>query len=75
MFSPCFVIAVLSVLSSFSIISLCKRELVALLCLLSCFFLTVFVLCLFLMVPRVGLWSMIVAFPGHMHLPFLFFFS
>ena len=30
----------------------------------------VFVLCLFLVVPCIGLWSLIVAFPGHTYLPF-----
>ena len=28
------------------------------------------VLCLFLMVPWVGMWSLIVAFPGHTHMFF-----
>ena len=59
-----------SVLSSFAIILLRKTELVALLKLCPCCRVTVSVLCLFLAVPWVGLWSVIVAFPGHTHLLF-----
>ena len=58
--------AELTVLSSFAIISLRMRELVA----LFVFLLSFDYKCLFLAVPWVGLWSMIVAFPGHTHLLF-----
>ena len=47
-----------------------KRGLVALLCLSSWCLVTVFVLCLFLTVPGVGLHSVIVVFPDHTHLLF-----
>ena len=63
-----FCYAVLIVISSFTITSLSKRELVALL-LPSCCHMAVFVLCLFLTVPWVGLQCvivcLIVAFPVH----------
>ena len=59
MFGPCFV-----VLSSFAIIALRKRELVALFYSCSCCCVTISGLGLFLAVPWVGLWSVIVAFPG-----------
>ena len=61
-----FCYAVLCVLSSFVIISLGKRELVALLY----SHVVVVALCLFLTVPWVGLQCVIVAFPGHTHLLF-----
>ena len=54
-FSPCFGNVVFSVLSSFAIISLRKRELVALLKLSTCCHVAVMDLCLFFMVPWVGL--------------------
>ena len=50
------------VLSSLENILLRKRELVALLCVVA-----VCVLCLFLRVLWVGLWSVIAALPGHTH--------
>ena len=62
--------AVLCVFSSFVIISVRKRELVALLLLCSKCHVSVIVLWLFLLVPRVGMWYVIVAFPGHTHLLF-----
>ena len=45
-----------------------ERELVALLYLCSCCHVTISFLCLFFAVSWVGLWSVIVAFPGHTHL-------
>ena len=48
--------ALAGALSSFAIISLRKRELVALLLLCSCSHVAVSVLCLFFVVPWVGLW-------------------
>ena len=64
--------AVLCVRSSFAIIPLGKGELVVLLLLSSgCYmYAAVIVLCLFLVVPWVCLWCVIVAFPGHSHLRF-----
>ena len=53
---------VLSVVSSFEIISMRKRELVAFL-----YHVTVSILCLFLTVPWVGMQCVIVVFPGHTH--------
>ena len=55
--------SVLTVLSSFAIISLKS-------CFILCFCnqLTVSVLCLFLVAPWVGLWYVIMAFPDHTHL-------
>ena len=50
----------------FSIISPKKRQLVGLLCVLSA--VCLFVFCLFLMVPWLGMWYVIVAFSGHTHL-------
>ena len=55
--------------SSFAIISMGKRELVALLCLSS--WCLVIVVWLFLMLPRVCLQLVIVVFPDHTHLLFL----
>ena len=49
-------------LSSFAILSLGKRELVAFWC-----HVTVSILGLFLTVPCIGLQCVIVAFPGHTH--------
>ena len=62
-----FCFAVLCVLSSFTIISLGKRELVALLLLSSLCLVTDFVLCLFLMLLWVGLQFLTLAVPGHTH--------
>ena len=62
---PCNVNVVLSVLSSFAIILLRKREMVARIWLSSCCHLTACVLCLFLLVPWVNLWSVFVVVPGH----------
>ena len=56
--------ALLSTLSSFVIVSLRKRELAALFKLCFCCHVAVSVLCFFTMVLWVGLWSVIVAFPG-----------
>ena len=65
MFGPCFL-----VLSSFAIISLRKRELVALLYSCSCCRVTISVLSPFYAVPWVGLWSVIAAFPGQTYMRF-----
>ena len=62
---------VLSVLSSFEIISPRKRELVALLYLFPRCHVAVSVLCLFLTVPWVGLQCVSVAFLGHTYFFFL----
>ena len=63
-----FCCAVLCVLSSFTIILVAKKEMVALLCLPSWCLLTLIVLWPFLMVPCVGLQCVIVVFPDHTHL-------
>ena len=60
MFGPCLVV---HYLVSFAIISLGKRGLVELPC-----HLTISGLCLFLVVPWIGLQCVILAFPGHTHL-------
>ena len=60
-----YVCAILCILSSLAIILLRKRELVATICVV-----TVCVLFLILAVLWVGLQSVILAFPGHRHLPF-----
>ena len=65
-----FCCALLCVHSSFAIISMGMRELVALLC-VSSWCLVIFVW-LFLAMPRVCLKFVIVVFPGHTHLLFLF---
>ena len=70
MLSPCFCYAVLCVLSSFTIILLGKRELVALLLLSSLCLVADIVLCLFLTVLWVGLQFLTLAIPGHTHLHF-----
>ena len=57
--------------SSFAIILLKKRELVALLLLCSCCHVTVSVMWLFFAVPWDGLWSVFVAFASHNYLFFL----
>ena len=57
---------VFGVLNSLAIILLRERELVV----YFHFVVAVNVLCLFPTVPLVGLWSVIVAFPGYTHLPF-----
>ena len=62
--------SVLSVFFSFAIISLLKRELVALLYLSFGYCVAVSDLCLFVMVPEVVLQSVIVAFSHHTHLLF-----
>ena len=64
--------ALLCVLYSFVIILTRKRELVALLLLSLGCLVTVNVLWLFLMVPWVGLHCVIVVFPDHTHLLFVF---
>ena len=66
MFRPYFV----TLRSSIAFITLRKREQAALLKFCSCCCVAVGVLCLFLAVPRVGIWSVIVASPGHMQLRF-----
>ena len=66
-----FCCALLCVHCSFAIISMGKRELVDLLCLSS--WCLVIVVWLFLTIPRVCLQFVIVAFPDHTHLLFLFF--
>ena len=62
--------AVLCVFSSFAVILLGKRGLVALLLWSSECHFSVVVLCLFLAVPWVGLWCVVVASPGCAHLLF-----
>ena len=62
---------VIGVLSGFAIISLGKRELVALLLLSFCCHVAVSGLCFFLTVPWVGLQCVIGAFPGHTHILFV----
>ena len=68
-----FYCALLCVHSSFAIILMGKRELVALLCLSS--WCLVIVVLLFLMMPRVCLQCVIVVFPDHTHLLFLVVYS
>ena len=65
-----FSFAVHSFLSTFAIISLRKRELVALLCLLAAVRLSVFCVSSSWCRWLVGLQFVIVAFPGHTHLFF-----
>ena len=65
--------ALLYVLSSFAIILMGNRELVALLCLSS--WSQVILVWLFLMMPRACLQFVIVVFPDHTHLLFLIVFS
>ena len=65
-----FCCAVLCVLSSFAIIPMGKRELVALLCLSPWCLVTVSVLCLFNTMLWLGLQCVIVVFPDHTHLLF-----
>ena len=64
-----FCCALLCVLSSFAIILMGKRELLALLC-LSSWYLVVIVVWLFLAIPRACLQFAIVAFPDDTHLLF-----
>ena len=63
-------LCIVCVLSSFAIISMGKRELVALLCLFSLCLVIVVVQWLFLTVPWVGLQCVILVFPDHTHLLF-----
>ena len=63
-----FCCALLCVHSSFAIISMRKRELVALLCVFS--WCLVIVVWLFLVMPRVCLQFVILVFPDHTHLLF-----
>ena len=63
-----FCYALLCAYSSFAIILKRKRKLVALLLLSYSCIVTINVLWLFLMVPRVGLQCVIVVFPDHTHL-------
>ena len=65
-----FYFALLCVLSSFAIILKRKRKLVALLFLSYICVVTLNVLCLFLVVPLVGLVYVIVVHPDHTHLLF-----
>ena len=65
-----FCCALLYAHSSFAIILMGKRELVALLCLSSCCL--VIVVWLFLAMPQVCLQFVIVVFPDHTHLLFLY---
>ena len=69
-----FCCALFCVFSSFAIIVMGKRELVALLCLSSWLLVIVIVLWLFLMVPWVGLQCVIVVFPDHSHMLFYILF-
>ena len=62
--------ALFCVISSFAIILMGQRALVALLCLSSCCLVTVIVLWHFLMVPWSGLQCVIVVFPDQNHLLF-----
>ena len=64
-----FCCALLCVYSSFAIISMGKRELVALLCLTS--WCLVIVVWLFLTIPRICLQFVIMIFPDHTHLLFI----
>ena len=66
-----FCYALLCIHSSFAIILKRKRKLVALLLLSYRCIVTINVLWLFLMVPRVGLRCVIVVFPDHTHLHFV----
>ena len=68
-----FCCALLCVLSSFAIISMGKRELIALLYL--SFWCPGIVVCLFFMIPRVCLQFVIVVFPDHTRLLFLVTFT
>ena len=61
---------VLSVLSSFAIISLRNRGFIDLLYLCSCCQVALSVHCIFLVVSWVSLLSVIIAFPRHAHFPF-----
>ena len=70
LYSVLFCYMVLIFLSSFAIISLGKRNRVALMQLFSCCDVTVSVLCLLLAVPLFGLQCVIVAVPCHAHLLF-----
>ena len=63
-----FCCALLCILSSFAITLKRKKELVALLLLSYGCLVTENVLCLFLTVPWIGLWCVIVVFPDHTHL-------
>ena len=63
-----FCCALLCVHSSFAIVSMGKRELIALLCLSSCCLMII--VWLFLTIPRVCLQFVIVVFPDHTHLLF-----
>ena len=69
-FRSLFCDAVLIVLFSFSIISLRKEELVALLQFCSCCRVAVNGLYLFPEMPWFGVWSLIVVFPSHTHMHF-----
>ena len=62
--------AILCVLSSFAVIQLMERKLVACPLLSSESHVAVIILCLFLTVPCQGFWCVIEAFPGHNHLLF-----
>ena len=62
-----FCYAVLCVVSRFAIISLVKRELVALVLLSSGYHVAGIILCLFFTVTWVGLHCVIFAFPDHSH--------
>ena len=64
--------ALLCVHSSFAIILMGNRELVALLCLSYCCLVIVIVMWLFRTVPQVDMQCVIVVFPGHTHLLFFF---
>ena len=68
-----FCYALLCIHSSFAIILKRKRKLVALLLLSYECLVTVYVLWLFLTVPRVGLQCVIVVFPDHTHLLYVCF--
>ena len=63
-----FCCSLLCVISSFTIILVGKRGLLALPCLSSCCLVIVIVLWLFLTVPWVGVQCVIVVFPDHTHL-------
>ena len=65
--------ALLCVQSSFAIILKRKRKLVALLLSLYRCFVTLNVMCLFLVMPWVGLQYVTVVFPDHTHILFEFF--
>ena len=66
--------AVLRVFSSFVIISMAEEERNGCFTLCFCCCVAVIVPFLYLAVPWIGLWSVVVAFPGHTHLLLDYYF-